>query len=230
MKAVTHITTALSVTVTAFAGDSKEAIAPDSSPSSDVWFFGGSFGQFESGIGSEDFVLSDFNLGGLGGVSDVEDAEFDMYTLHIGRNLNQFLGCDTAAFLEVGYLNGNMDVDVFGPGSVSSSFDQSLQEVDLEVVPVTLNVKLERRLFNPVSGYLTAGVGYAFTNISVPAGSERDGGFYAQASFGLIYNINEDYEIYAGSRWMYLDSVDFGVGDLELDSALTWEVGLRYNF
>lgn len=227
MKVITHITTALSVTATAFAGDSKEAIAPDSTPSPDVWFFGGSFGQFESGIGSEDFVLSDFNLEELGGVSDVEDAEFDMYTLHIGRNLNQLLGCDTAAYLEVGYLNGNMDVDA---GSVSSSFDGPLQEVDLEVVPVTLNVKLERRLFNPVSGYLTAGVGYAFTNRSVPAGSVRDGGFYAQASFGLIYNINEDYEIYAGSRWMYLDSVDFGGGDLELDSALAWEVGLRYNF
>jgi hypothetical protein len=60
--------------------------------------------------------------------------------------------------------------------------------------------------------------------------SDSDGGFYAQASAGLIYNINSQFELYAGGRWRHLNSLEFGDIPLELDDSFAWEVGARVNF
>ena len=60
--------------------------------------------------------------------------------------------------------------------------------------------------------------------------SDRDGGFYAQASAGLIYNINSQFELYAGGRWRHLNSLEFGDIPLELDDSFAWEVRARVNF
>jgi len=236
MKLIAYASIILSVTATAFAGSSKEVIAPAPAPapaSLGGWFVGGTFGQFDTDSNFSDFLLDGTLLPGER--LDVDDAEFDMYTLHVGRDLGQVIGCDMAAYLEVGYFDGNMDFSgreqVFDNFSVPT-FANFSGDVDFDIIPVTFNFKLERPLFGPVSGYLTAGAGYAFTKFSSDGDSDRDGGFYAQGSFGLLYNINEQFEVYGGGRWMYLESLDFGVDEfeLELDNALAWEVGLRYNF
>jgi hypothetical protein len=144
------------------------------------------------------------------------------------------IGCDMAAYLEVGYFDGSMDVNErffnsFNP-LLPFGLNNFAYDIDLDIIPVTMNFKLERPLFGPVSGYLTAGAGYAFTRTSVNGDSDNDGGFYAQGSFGLLYNINESCEVYGGGRWLYLDNLEFGKDGFELDNALAWEVGFRYNF
>lgn len=235
MKLITHASTLLTVTATAFAGSSKEVVAPAPAPapvSLGGWFVGGTFGQFETDSNFSEFFDTPTTF--LGETLDVEDADFDMYTLHVGRDLGQVIGCDMAAYLEVGYFDGQIDVDGRFFNSFNPNFPFGLNnfsaDVDLEIIPVTINFKLERPLFGPVSAYLAAGAGYAFTEASVDGDSDRDGGFYAHGSFGLLYNINEQFEVYGGGRWMYLDNLDFGADGFELDNALAWEVGFRYNF
>jgi len=234
MKTKTIIALASSITATAFAGSAKETMAPASapapSPSLGGWFIGGTYGQLD-GV---DSGFSDFSGQVVGGSVEFGDFDFDLYSLHIGRDFGtQVLGCDIAAYLEVAYLTGDMTAkatlfDSFGPFTESADFD-------LDIIPVTLNIKLERNLFGALSVYGTAGAGYAFSDIEFEGDSERDGGFYAQASAGLLYNITQNFEGYAGASWLYLDSVgigDVGIGDsdVELDNDFAWEVGLRYNF
>ena len=45
-----------------------------------------------------------------------------------------------------------------------------------------MNIKFERPVYGPLSAYLTAGVGYAFTNAKYDDGGEdtSDGGFIAR--------------------------------------------------
>lgn len=224
MRLFTLITTAGSLTAaTAFAGTSKEVIAPATpppAPSLGGWFIGGTYGQLD-GVGNT--IEDEFNVDRL----DVGDLDFDMYTLHVGRDLGrQVLGCDIAVYLEVGYLDGELSIY-----SRFNSFDgPSNINFDVDIIPITANVKLERSLFGPVSAYLTGGIGGAFTDISAGSESADGSGFYAQASAGLLYNINQQCEVYAGARWVHLSDLDFGDAPFELDDEIGWEVGFRYNF
>jgi opacity protein-like surface antigen len=217
MKTLTLLATAASMTATAFAGTTAEVMtpmAPAPAPTLGGWFVGGTYGQADVGHNGENLLGQGYN---------VDDVEFDLYTLQVGRDLGmQVLGCDLAAYLEVGLADGDTTVS-YGRQSIG---------VDVELIPITLNLKLERVIYGPVSAYLTGGVGYAFSDISGDGESENDGGFYAQASAGLLYNINPQWEVFGGVRWMYLDDVNFGgiASDLNLDNDLTWEVGVRYNF
>jgi len=220
MKLTTFIAIAGSVTATAFAGGSKEVIAPTPPPSPTLggWFIGGTYGQFEADGDLGYSVLS--KAAAAIDPFDVDKFDFDMYTLHFGRDLgNQVAGFDVAAYLEVGFLDGSATVA-----------DKRFNDIDVEIVPITANLKLERALFGPVNFYLTGGLGYAFTDVSADGSSDNDGGFYAQASAGLLYNVNSQFELYAGGRWLYLNSLQFGDAPLELDDAFAWEVGVRVNF
>lgn len=235
MKQLIQTTTAaLSVTATAFAGTPAQVTAPPPAPAPAPggWFVGGTFGQFDSDSNLADLI--GLPTGVTQGDIDVDDAEFDMYTLHVGRQMGQFIGCDVAAYLEVGYLNGDLDAHASFYNSFNEDYDfgwnDLTQTIDLDIIPVTINFSLERPLFGPVSGYLSAGLGYAFTDAEIDGESDNDGGFYAQASFGLLYNINEQFEVFGGGRWLHLESLDFGDADFELDDSLAWEIGLRYNF
>jgi opacity protein-like surface antigen len=217
------VTTAVSITATAFAGGSKEVIAPTqpTAPSLGGWSIGGTYGQFET-EGSRDGYSG--LQGGQGSL--LENFDFDMYTLHIGHDLGtQVAGFDLAAYLEVGFLDGASNRSF-------QNMPAPALDIDLEIIPITMNLKLERSLYGPVNFYLTGGLGYAFTDASGFGNSESGGGFYAQASAGLIYNVNSQLELLAGGRWLHLSSLDFGDAPLavELDGAFAWEVGARVNF
>jgi opacity protein-like surface antigen len=256
MKLSTLITTAGSVTATAFAGVSSPIIqAP--APTLGGWFVGGTYGQLDTDSNGTQVLnnndpegfLASYNEGDLGPVLagdqrplvrlpsgnigdhyEVSDFEFDMYTLHIGRDLGkQVLGCDLAAYLEVGFLDGNANTSFFNSGS--NSFINSVStSTDIGIIPITMNLKLERPFYGPISGYITGGVGYAFTDIELDSESDSGGGFYAQASIGLIYNINASWEIFGGARYVHLSSLDFGDNGIELDDNIAYEIGARYNF
>ena len=86
----------------------------------------------------------------------------------------QVLGCDLAAYLEVGFAQGD--------GTITQQGDGGYTDFELEFIPVTMNIKFERPVYGPLSAYLTAGVGYAFTNAKYDDGGEdtSDGGFIAR--------------------------------------------------
>lgn len=220
MKHLKLITAVSSVSALAYAGEPAPVqTAPAPAPTLGGWFAGVGFGQFEADSNVESVAYNDY------GVDEpiIGDFDFDMYTLHVGRDLGvQFLGCDLAAYLEVGYLTGdaNLTDDGF-----------PVTGIDLDIIPVTLNLMAEREFFAGIKGYISAGIGYAFASADVDALSNKDsGGFYAQASMGLGYDITEQWEIYGGARWLYLSSIDFDYSGAELDDAVAYEIGLRYNF
>lgn len=248
MKLLTLITAAGSVTATAFAGETAPVqTAPAPAPTLGGWFAGVGFGQFES-ESNLDRIANEADPDGLGfgylanggptlrapsgSYGDhygIDDFEFDMYTLHVGRDLGaQFLGCDLAAYLEVGYLDGeaNMSYRRFLSSPLQSA------GIDIDIIPITLNLLAERTLFAGIKGYISGGIGYAFTDSKFLGQSDTDGGFYAQASIGLAYDINDNWEIYGGARYLFLGDLDLGdsVGGAELDDSIGYEIGLRYNF
>jgi opacity protein-like surface antigen len=217
MKNILPLTLALAIP--AFGGTSVSvAPAPAPEPTLTQWFIGASYGQYNNvDTGIEDVLVVD-NSG---------EVDFDLYNLQFGRTLGCFAGFNTAAYLEVGYGNGDTSIPV---GNNADDVD-----IDLEILPVTLNFMLERNLIGGLGCYVTAGAGYAWTNTTVSfVGNdvdENDGGFYAQATAGLSYNFTEAFEVFGGVRWGYLDSVDW-VEDLTLsdNDAWGWEIGARYNF
>jgi opacity protein-like surface antigen len=252
MKLLTLITAAGSVTATAFAGEPAPVqTAPAPAPTLGGWFAGVGFGQFESESNLDrianntdptgrgfDYLAdpdgySDITRasGGYGDKYGIDDFEFEMYTLHIGRDLGtQFLGCDLAAYFEVGYLDGDAEM-TFRPFQ-SSTRGLQTAGVDIDIIPITFNLLAEREFFAGIKGYISGGIGYAFTDASFNGESDTDGGFYAQASIGLAYDINEQWEIYGGARYIFLGDLDLGdsLDGAELDDSIGYEIGLRYSF
>lgn len=220
MKLLTLITAAGSVTATAFAGEPAPVqTAPAPAATLGGWFAGVGFGQFESDSNVESIAYNDYGVD----EPNIGEFEFDMYSLHVGRNLGtQVLGCDLSAYLEVAYLTG--DANLTDDGAPVTG-------IDLDIIPITFNLMAQRELFAGIKGYISAGIGYAFTSADVSALSdEDDGGFYAQASIGLAYDVTEQWQIFGGARWLYLSDLDFGYNGAELDDAVGYEIGLRYNF
>jgi opacity protein-like surface antigen len=134
------------------------------------------------------------------------------------------------------YQTGNDIYEDF-PGLDDGHLDVNL-DLDIDIIPVTINFMVERSIAGGFGFYLSAGAGYAFTDCTLDIDSDigdesysdTDGGFYAQASAGLNYYFNENVGVYAGARYLYLDSLDLGETEIELDDDFAWEVGLRYAF
>ena len=167
--------------------------------------------------------------------TEVSDVDLNMYSLHFGRSLACPEGFDLSAYLEVAWLTGDMDVEGIATNLTEGpAFGNELvlfrETLDIDIVPVTINFKAEHNIYGPIGGYLSGGVGYAWTNVSGFGSDETDGGFYAQLAAGLVWNVTESVDLYGGGRWVYLDSLDFGDTELALDNQLGWEVGARYKF
>lgn len=215
----------MALAIPAFAGTTATvapAPAPAPAPSLTEWFIGASYGQLNNvDTGLQDVLVVDNN----------GEIDFDLYSLQFGRNLGCFGGFSTAVYLEVGYGDGDTTLPY------SDSMINYDAQLDFEMIPVTINFKLERTLVGGLGIYGTVGAGYAWTKTSVDFeavyndADENDGGFYAQATAGLVYNFNETFAVFGGARWSYLDSVNWGnAGSLSDNDALGWEIGARYSF
>lgn len=214
------VTTGLSASALAGTNEVVQSEAPAPEPvSNDSWFAGASFGRLYD-VGAN----FDTNLGFNG---ELGDLEFDMYSAHVGKRFDSGLyGFNSALYLEVGLLNGDLDFEnPTGLGVLLNQFN-----ADINIVPVTLNGMLERNIVGGLGAYLGAGVGYGFTEIEVFDESDRDGGLYAQASLGLTYKFTETFEVFGGARWVYLESLEFADSPLELEDGFAWEAGLRFSF
>lgn len=230
----------LGFAIPAFAGTSaKEVVAPAPAPAPDpclfTWFAGGSIGY-----------LTEF--------------EEPMYNLHIGTDTCWNIGgWNVALFAEIGYTEKDDDwsnvpsltsvpqpefIDVQGSSGDLGDLEKALSQnaangygntgYDLDIMPVTFNVKLERPLTGNLNAYLGGGLGMALVDLSVDNGpdsfSDDDWVFTGQLFAGLNYNFNESFEMYGGARWIYFDDAALGGGDLELDDDFLFELGGRFNF
>lgn len=193
-----------------------------------------------------------------GTVGYLTENEEEMYTLHLGKEMSyQLGGWSPSVYLEVGYFEigdcadyeGRMsDVTAFveNPYSEYSEFESLWAQAgracfDVEVIPVTLNYKLEKPLTNALNVYVGAGAGVAFTEATVdvgPSDDDDDTVFYAQLFAGLLYNVSPTFELYAGARAIYFDEpeyelfgTDFDFDDLGGENTdFLVEAGGRINF
>jgi opacity protein-like surface antigen len=228
----------LGFAIPAIAGTSaKETVTPGPAPDPCLftWFAGGSVGY-------------------------LTELEEPMYHLHIGTDTCWNLGgWDVALFLEVGYtekddswrspqgnstfppnlddFDGDLDdIEDFLKGFAAAGFGNS--GYDLDIIPITFNVKLERPLTGNLNAYFGGGLGMALVDFSAKAGltrfSDDDWVFVGQLFAGLNYNFNPNFEMYGGVRWIYFDDAGLSDGgtsvDLELDDDFLLEIGARFNF
>jgi hypothetical protein len=236
MKPHTLIFALSSVVATAFSGTPSPVTAPAPMAQDTLsgWFIAGSFGQlYDVGKGID---ANAFNTVGLNNAR-TGTLDMDMYNLEIGRDLCPMgEGFGLSAYLEVSYLDGSVSVDA---SPYLANYFYSFG-VDAQIVPVTANLKVEHQLFGPVNAYLTGGLGYAWTdfkgNNQASSDSSNGGGFYAQVTAGLIWNINPQWEMYGGARWIYLNGLDgakigfYNNAEIKLQDSWAWEAGIRFNF
>jgi opacity protein-like surface antigen len=168
------------------------------------------------------------------------DNESGMVHGHLGVDLpRRVAGFDQALFLEVGWTECGDDWEHRGdlkgaaPPSTSKAF-----ATDLQIIPITLNWKLERQLAPRLSFYMGAGAGIAIVDMDVSGainGSDDDVVFFGQVFAGLLYNLTDDFEVYGGVRGIYMDEPDLSVGGMDLggntlDTDVLIEGGGRVNF
>jgi len=236
MKTRTLILAAGSIAASAFAGVSTPMTTqpPTVEPTLSGWFIAGSFGQlYDVGKGLDTAAFDTTNYDS----SRVGKLDFDMYNLQLGYDLAPVSeGFGMAAYLEVSYLTGNVSVSAHPLTTLIPPIDFN---IDAQIIPVTANFKVEHVIAGPVSAYLTGGLGYAWTKYSGNdsySSSSSGGGFYAQLTAGLIWNINPQWEVFGGARWIYLNDLDGAkVGlnnraEIKLQDSWAWEAGIRFNF
>ena len=159
----------------------------------------------------------------------------EMYTAHIGVDLsNQLRGWDQAIYLEVGYIEFDclINLDQWAGGDSQSIASSGYGCLDMEIIPVTLNYKLEKQVSQSLNAYCGLGAGMAFIDAEVTGvGSHDDTVFYAQLFGGVLYNVNSSWELYAGARVIYFEDDDLeSIGvDIENTDYLV-EIGARHNF
>lgn len=168
-----------------------------------------------------------------GGSGYLADNEIALWNGHFGLDLPwKIAGFDPAVFVEIGWAQfdnilGNIvgnNVAIVGQAPPAPRKGRAIVaslSADLEIVPVTLNGKLERPLFGPVNGYLGAGAGVAFLNVELSDGtttrSDEEAVFFAQVFAGLSANLSPNVELFTGLRWIFLDQPGFRVAGLKFD-------------
>lgn len=198
----------------AFGGTTAKEVIPAPAPAQPSlwnWFIGGSAGY-------------------------LVDAEEAMYTGHVGVDTPWTVGgWNVALFAELASTEVENGYSIINP-AFTSAVVMSPVDVETEVMPLTLNVKLERPLTGKLNGYVGAGLGVSFIDVTatsvVPAGNYSDDEtvFTGQVFAGLVYNVSEAFEVFGGARWIFTDSADVRGREVDFDEDVFFEGGLRINF
>lgn len=241
----------LSLALPAFAGPSAKEVVPPPAPDPCLftWFTGASVGyltEFEEPMYNL-HVGTDtcWNLGGWDvalfaeiGYTEKDDSWDSSRQPKELEDLQELTVLDQEEDYLTGDVSGDLDdlEDALEDLAKYSPFGST--GYDLDIIPITMNVKLERPLTGNLNGYFGAGLGIALVDLSVDIGSNNfsddDWVFTGQVFAGLNYNFNPNFEVYGGARWIYYDDAeleDNGLGgDLELDDDFLLELGARFNF
>ena len=161
-----------------------------------------------------------------------------MYNVHVGvtNSCWKIAGWDTALYLEVGYAEKTWTETIY-ERAVTPYYHE---DIKVEEVPITLNVKFERAITGNLNGYFGGGLGIAWLSVDAGGNSDSDWVFTAQIFAGLSYTVCPSCEIYGGARWIYYaDPTWFGssidLGNLpgfsgNIGSDWLFELGARIKF
>jgi len=155
-----------------------------------------------------------------GSVSYLDAYQEPMYALNVGVSSPWSpLGFNTSFFLEGAFVEDDNESRIpLGVSGIDS---------DLEIIPVTLNVKFEKALNDWIGIYVGGGAGASFTDLKVAGvGHDHDTVFTAQAFAGVNFHIGQNSEVYTGARWIHFDDAD----NYNLDNTWAVEAGYRWKF
>ncbi len=220
----------------------KNAVAPAAAdPCAFTWFAGGSVGY----LTELEEPMYNLHLGtdtcwSLGGWNVALFAEIGYAEKSEDWNGNRTVPARVADYIDEDYmdedideLDGSLD-DLESALSYIAGSTPWDTSYDLDVMPITLNVKLERPLTGNLNAYFGGGLGMARVGLDVDYGfddfSDDDWVFTAQIFAGVNYNFNPNFEVYGGARWIYFDDADMSEVTLELDDDFLFEIGARFNF
>jgi opacity protein-like surface antigen len=149
-----------------------------------------------------------------GSVGYFFDNEEAYYTLHLGAKIAETGSVTHSLFVEGLYT----ETESFG----------GLVETD--VIPVTLNYKADFAINDRLSFYAGVGVGAAFVDSSAGPFDDDSVELAAQIFAGLGYDVTENFEIYGGARWLWVDDSSVGPVSVEVGDDVGAELGLRFKF
>ncbi len=210
IKTAMTLLAGLALAASAQAGEDYSAKAPAPVPAAApclwTWFAGGSVGY-------------------------LDDMDTEMYTLHVGVEYKcPDSCCSHAIYLEAGYADQDLSGNYLDGQSVPLRIDY---DVDINMVPITLNYKFECVLTGNLNWYIGAGAGIAIFNIDVNDGGNKSSAdeteFLAQAFTGLVYNFSDAFEAFGGARYLYVTDNDLDNLDVYGDDFF-YELGVRFNF
>jgi len=228
-KSVFTILAGLALAIPAQAGTTY--IAPDPAPSSGLWgwFAGGSVGY----------------------LSDLEEG---MYTLHVGAEYKNSSARGThAIYLEVGFTQDSASYRSNPPPGMTGGRTER-SDLDLDIIPITLNYKYEAPVTECLNYYVGLGAGLVILDSSYDwswsqavapphhqghgSSSQSETRFYGHVFAGLTYDLSDSFEVFGGVRYIFMDDHDMKISMINgpshynagIDGDVLFELGVRYNF
>ena len=149
-----------------------------------------------------------------GSVGYFFDAEEAYYTLHLGAKIAE---------------TGSVTHSLFVEGLYTET-DSFAGIVNTDIIPVTLNYKADFAINDRLSFYAGLGVGGAFVDSSAGPFDDESVELCGQIFAGLGYDVTENFEIYGGARWLWVDDSSVGPVSVEIGDDIGAELGLRFKF
>ena len=152
------------------------------------------------------------------------EADEDIYTLQLGgKSPWSVAGWSVSLFAEAGWTENHDDFSNL-PGD---------EDGDMDIIPLTFNVQLDKALSGGWSLYAGGGLGVSYVDAEIDDLSGDDDSvddwvFTGQLFAGVAYHVSESFAIFGGGRWIYFDDPDFR--DAELGDDWMLEGGVRFFF
>lgn len=140
------------------------------------------------------------------------ESEEEFYTLHLGMKIAESGPVSHSLYIEGAYT----ELTALG--------------VDSEIIPVTLNYKMEYYFNDAFSFYAGLGGGAAFVNNDVLGFSDDSVEFTAQVFAGFGYDVSSNFQLYTGARWVWVDDSEIGGGAVDIGDDIGLELGARFKF
>ncbi len=150
-------------------------------------------------------------IGGSGGY--LLDNEEEFYTLHVGAKIGESGPLTHSLYLEGAYAEFT-----------------TFAVLDSEVIPVTLNYKLDYALTDRFSLYGGVGAGAAFIDSSVGPFSDDSVELTAQVFAGVGFDVTSNFQLFTGARWIWVDDSDLAGVPVEIGDDVGLELGARFKF
>jgi opacity protein-like surface antigen len=147
-----------------------------------------------------------------GSVGYLIDNEEEFYTLHLGVKIAETGPIAHSIFLEGAYA----EFSNFG--------------LETDILPVTLNYKLDYALSDSFSVYAGAGLGAAFVDSSIGIFDDSSTEFTAQIFAGVGYDVCENFQLFSGARWIWVDDSKLGPLSVDIGDDVGVELGGRLKF